>query len=304
MSDQFLTNQFPTNDMNDPQAPADPNAPYGVSRALPTPTTPAGFAAGQPPYDAGDPTLPPTGYPPAPASLAGGAGVPLGPGGAGRPPRGRDWRRWGLIGVIVLVGILVLGGGAVLAGVALAHGTTTAHTTTAPASTTTATPSPIHQLPVYTVTAVSATTINATNASGTAVTISLSAQTVYVRADQPASLSDITSGTKIRVLGHQKGDGSIVARRVMIVVPTAHGKVTAINGNTLTIQTAKGTVTITITSTTKFGKGQTLGVIHVGDVVVVAGLQNSDGSYTALAILDRTAATNASGGTGTATPAA
>jgi len=233
--------------------------------------------------------------------LAGGAGSA---GGAGRPPRGRDWRRWGLIGAIALVAIIVLGGGAALAGVALAHGTAPAHATITPTTTTTATPAPKHQLPIYTVTSISATTINATNASGAPVTITISAQTAYIRADQPASLSDITTGAKIRVQGHQKADGSIIARRILIVVPTAHGKVTAISGNTITLQTAKGSVTIAITSTTKFGKGQTLGVIHVGDVVVVAGLRNSDGSYTALAILDRTAAQNAGGATATATPAA
>jgi len=304
-----MSDDFPTNDMNDPNDPNTPNHPYGVSRALPTPTTPAGFSAGQPSYGDEQSTLPPTGYPPSPYGapmMAGGAGTggPQGPGGAGRPSRGWDWRRWGVIGVVVLVGLLVLGGGAVLAGVALAHGTATNTSATTPTITATATPAPSHQLPVYTVTSVSATTIDATNASGSPVVITLSAKTVYVRADQPASLSDIASGTRIRVLGHQKTDGSIIARRIMIVVPTAHGKVTAINGNSITIQTAKGTVNVTINATTKFGKGQTFGVIHVGDVVLVAGVRNSDGSYTALAILDRTAAMNASGSSATATPAA
>ncbi len=312
-----MSQNFPVNDTSNPNDrsipydPNDPANPYGVSRAMPTPTTPADFAVDPPttPLPHANPTLtpPPSSYPAPPYGapmLASGAGAsgPQGPGGgAGGPtrPRGRGWRSRTLIGVVALVAILALGGGAALAGVALAHGAPTTHGAATSTVTTTTTPAPAHQAPVYTVTSVSANTIAATNANGSPVAITISAQTVYIRADQPASLSDITTGTKIRVLGHQKADGSIVARRIMIVVPTTRGKVTAINGNTITLQTKHGTVTITITSSTKFGKGQTLGVIHVGDVIVVAGVKNSDGTYTALAILDRTAA-----GTATATPAA
>ncbi len=304
--------------MNDNYPPYDtstPNDPYVDSRALPAPMTPAGYTgnqpttplpgAGQPPIlptYGGDPYAPPTGAYLAGAAGSGGPIGPTGPYAAPTPSRRPGWRRWALIGGVIAVGLIILGGAAWLAAVASAHGTTTTSaTTTAP----TATPVTGNtQYPIYTVGSVSATTINATDAKGAAVVISITSKTAFVRAGQSASLSDITTGTRIQVRGHYTSDTAVTARRISILLPIVNGKVTAINGNTITLKTRKGTVTITVSATTKFGKGQTLSDIHVGDLVVAEGTPNSDGSFTAFAMLDRTVAMNAAGATATATPAA
>lgn len=307
--------------MSDNYPPYDtstPNDPYADSRALPAPMTPAGYTGDQPttplsgagqapplPAYGAAPYTPPTGAYGAPPLAGGGSGGsqrPTGPYAAPTPSRRPGWRRWALIGGVIAVGLIILGGAAWLAAVASAHGTTTASATTTAATTTPVTGNT--QYPIYTVGSVSATTINATDAKGATVVITITTKTAFVRAGQSASLSDITTGTRIQVRGHYTSDTAVTARRISILLPVVNGKVTAINGNSITLKTRKGTVTVTVSATTTFGKGQTFSDIHVGDIVVAEGTPNSDGSFTAFAMLDRTVVLNAAGASATVTPAA
>lgn len=143
---------------------------------------------------------------------------------------------------------------------------------------------------VYTVTAVNGGSIAATESdNGAAVTITTSAQTAVVRGGRPASLSDITAGTKLHVKGHKKA-GTITAKRIEIVLPAVEGKVTGIAGNTITVRSKTGSVTVTVSDTTLIVDAQTrqtitLGSIQPGEKIRAEGNQNSGGSLDALYIL-------------------
>ena len=139
-----------------------------------------------------------------------------------------------------------------------------------------------------TVSNVSGQTITAKRPDGVSITVKVSASTQYTRAGKTVSLSAITSGEAIHVMGQRNSDGSIAATRVDIVLPQAGGKVTAISGSTITIQDRQGATQAihTSASTTVQRAGQTasLSDIAVGTQIGAEGTKNSDGSLNAEAI--------------------
>lgn len=209
---------------------------------------------------------------------------------------GRRRNRWLIAGGAALVLLIAIAGGVAFA----------AYQNTASAAPPQATSTTIPVAPkntVYTVVAVNGTTISATRSGGVSVTITTTAQTKISRAGLPASLSDLTTGTKFRVRGKTQSDGSITAQRIEIVVPQAKGTITAINGDTLTIQTRKKAITVMITPSTLIVDATThttttASSLTVGETVTIQALPNGDGTYTALRIV---AGTPQSSGTPTPT---
>jgi len=76
--------------------------------------------------------------------------------------------------------------------------------------------------------------------------------------------------------------------------PTVSGKITALNGDTITLETnAKGTVTVVYSSSTTFktnggaggGTTSSASALKVGDFIGVTGAKNSDGSVTATTVM-------------------
>lgn len=142
---------------------------------------------------------------------------------------------------------------------------------------------------VLTVTSVSGQTIVATRRDGTKVTIHTSSSTAYSRAGQTVSASAVKSGEHIRVRGTRNSDGSITATSINIVLPGYAGMVTAVGGNTVTIQTRSGTThTVKVNTSTRYYQGRgrsaqpgSLNSIKVGDWLAAQGTLNSDGSLNA-----------------------
>lgn len=237
-----------------------PEEPYQPEAALP---------AGQD-YDQ-TPPIPP--IPPMPPSRPQGRGF-----------WGRRRTRWLIAGGAALVLLL-----AIASGVAFAAHQNAA--SAAPAATSsTNIPAAPRKNEVYTVVAVNGTTISATASSGVGATITTTTHTKITRGGQPATLSDLTTGTKFRVRGKMQSDGSITAQRIEIVVPEAKGTITAINGDTLTIQTRKKTITVLITSSTVIVDATTHATttassLTIGETVTIQAQPNGDGTYTALRIL-------------------
>jgi hypothetical protein len=114
------------------------------------------------------------------------------------------------------------------------------------------------------------------------VTITVNATTVYTRADQAASLSDVHVGSLLDVQGTPTGDGAISASAIRIVLPQRSGVVTAVNGNNLTVTSFDArTYTIAAGSSTVYHRaGQTaaLSDIAVGSLIYAEGDLSSDGS--------------------------
>lgn len=137
-----------------------------------------------------------------------------------------------------------------------------------------------------TVTNVSGQTITATGRNNQTVTITVTSSTKYYKpGKQTAALSDITKGTMIAVKGQRTGTTNITADTIMIVPPSAEGKVTSVGTNTFTVQDRSGqSKVVKTTSSTKFMIGHQTGSsadVKVGAEVGATGTQNADGSLTA-----------------------
>ena len=166
-----------------------------------------------------------------------------------------------------------------------------------------------------TVSAVASDSLTITSKNNTTVKVSLSSATTYTDLGKTISLSDIKSGAKIEVSGTLNSDGSLNAQAVQVQHDRLGGVVTAISGNTVTIQgggrgageaktgnntgtangstatpaaTAATTRTIVVSDATTYteaGQSVKLSNIAVGDRIEAAGSLSSDGnSLTALQV--------------------
>ncbi|HEX9038738.1 MAG TPA: DUF5666 domain-containing protein [Ktedonobacterales bacterium] len=136
-----------------------------------------------------------------------------------------------------------------------------------------------------TVTKVSGQTITATNRDNSAVTIHITASTTYTRAGKAVSLSAVTAGEHIAVMGTRNSDGSIAATRVTIILPGYRGVVSAVNGSAITITDRQGAHTIKVSSATAYttdaGVASSLSAIAKGAEIEAEGSLNADGSLNA-----------------------
>lgn len=141
---------------------------------------------------------------------------------------------------------------------------------------------------VLTVTAINGQKISAKQANGSTVTIETTSSTVYTRAGQKVSASDIKTGETIHVRGTHNSNGSISATNIDIVLPGYAGTISAINGDTITVKDPRGnTHTIKVNSSTSFLNGQqkiTLSSLKVGENIHAVGSLNSDSSLTATTV--------------------
>lgn len=140
---------------------------------------------------------------------------------------------------------------------------------------------------VLTVSSVSGQKITAKRPDGTTITVVTSSSTTYTRAGQTISLSAITGGEQIHVRGTVSSNGTtITATNVDVVLPGYAGVVTAVSGNTITVQDRSGKHTITVNSSTKYVSGPSqqsvsLSSIKVGTMIMAEGTKSSNGTLTA-----------------------
>jgi hypothetical protein len=134
-------------------------------------------------------------------------------------PRRRSGRRWLLIGGLAAAFALALGVGALLGssyfGTAQAAGVTSGNTSYFQGYFTNA-PGAQGQCEMLTVSSVSGQTITAKTASGSTVTIHVTSSTRFTRAGAASSLSAVTAGATISVMGTHNSDGSITATQIDI----------------------------------------------------------------------------------------
>lgn len=87
-----------------------------------------------------------------------------------------------------------------------------------------------------TISAINGNTLTLTGPNNTTVTVNLSGSTTYSDLGKTISQSDLKSGERVDVAGTKNSDGSINAEVVNIMHDRTGGTVTAINGNSITIQ--------------------------------------------------------------------
>lgn len=134
-------------------------------------------------------------------------------------------------------------------------------------------------------------------ANGATSTVTVSGDTTYLVSSAGklslGALSDITVGSTIRAEGTADSGGNVTALLVSIMAPQADGQVTAVSGNTITIQgrgpAGQGaTQTVTVGSGTQYVTGDptsstaaSLGAVTVGMHIHAEGTLNGDGSFAA-----------------------
>lgn len=138
------------------------------------------------------------------------------------------------------------------------------------------------------VTKISGNTITGTNFGGQTVTITVSSTTKYIEAGSSAALKDVHVGSEIAVRGARTSANSLNATAIIIVLPSAGGVVTNIQGSTITVTGFDAVQhTITVRGSTKYdraGKSAGLSDVKVGSLIQAEGTQNSDESLTAQAV--------------------
>lgn len=137
------------------------------------------------------------------------------------------------------------------------------------------------------VTKVAGNTITVQTPDGQTVTVTVSGSTQYHGEGTSASLSSITPGTTIAVMGTRNGN-TIQAGMVAIIPLHAAGTVTNVEGNTITISPRAGRLDgtnvtkIVTSSSTSFrtpGTGTaSLSSVKTGDLVIAEGMLSADGT--------------------------
>lgn len=144
------------------------------------------------------------------------------------------------------------------------------------------------------VTAVAKDQLTLATPAGQAITVTLSANTQVrlVEGNVSGSLNDVAVGAQVHVRGTRAADGSVAANEIM-VEPSgdeAVGRVTAVNGGTLTLSDRSGaSVKVTVTSATVYqGRpDQTTAPTgaSAGQFVRAYGTTQADGSLAARLVL-------------------
>lgn len=107
--------------------------------------------------------------------------------------------------------------------------------------------------PSGTVTTIKGQTFTLTTFDGKTLIVNASSSTIVYVNTVPVSLKSIEIGQTLGYQGTTASDGSIVADKLWLLsLPLVRGKVTAINGNTVTLQTATATVTVNLSPNTTY----------------------------------------------------
>ena len=151
------------------------------------------------------------------------------------------------------------------------------------------------------VTAVGADSITILNRNGDSVVVNVDENTIVrlVATQSEGSLSDISVGDDVRVRGRRAEDGSVTARSITVQPDgdKVRGRVTEVNGSTISLENRDGTVSVTTDGSTTFylnGEAASLADVAAGNSVTAYGTTQADGSVSATLVLIR----SRSGGNG------
>ena len=146
------------------------------------------------------------------------------------------------------------------------------------------------------VTAISGSTLTVLNRNDESVEVNVSDSTeIYLVASQSTgTLSDIQVGSNIHVRGTKNDDGSVDATKIKVAPAgdRAHGKVTAVDGSTITVEHRRdGTTTTIVTDgNTVFwlnGAAASLSDVVVDQSLAAYGQTQDDGSVLATVVIIR-----------------
>lgn len=204
--------------------------------------------------------------------------------------------------VLARIGLLGIGVAALIAAAALAFGWSAAPTGTLAAGTGTQTTGGVanlhgpggglrghggfgHGVGGITITAISGSNLSLETPDGWTRTITVDAGTTYTKSGDTIALGDLAVGDRVAFRQILEDDGSWTIDAVAVILPHVGGKVTAVEGSTITLEQRDGTTaTVTVNADTEYqgnGDNADLGDVEVGMFLVAEGTENADGSLTA-----------------------
>ena len=137
------------------------------------------------------------------------------------------------------------------------------------------------------VTAVNGATFTVTGVDGSSHLVSTNASTVVKQLDATAAVSNLAIGTAVLATGNYQSDHSLLALSIDIQLPSVVGTVTAVDGNSITVDSSEigGQLTTIMTSTQTVynAKGETAAAttsnsVKVGSYVIATGTESTDGT--------------------------
>lgn len=140
-----------------------------------------------------------------------------------------------------------------------------------------------------TITAISGSNLSLKTADGWTRTIALTSDTAITRAGTTIPAGDLKVGDRIGFRQDRQTDGSYTITAINVVLPSVGGKVTKVDGSTITVEQRDGTTaTIHVTGDTTYriagDDSPALSDIKVDDIVIASGTERSDGSLDAEAV--------------------
>jgi hypothetical protein len=139
-----------------------------------------------------------------------------------------------------------------------------------------------------TITAINGSDLSLKTADGWTRTVTVTSSTTITKAGKTIGIGDLAVGDHIRFAQQHESNGSYTITRIVVVMPTVFGQVSAVNGDTITVTQRGGTAsTIHVDSSTTYqvnGAAGSLKDVKVGSIVIAEGTQRSDGSLDAATV--------------------
>jgi hypothetical protein len=136
-----------------------------------------------------------------------------------------------------------------------------------------------------TITAIAGSNLSLQTADGWTRTITVTPSTTITKAGTTIGVGDLAVGDHIRFAQQHETNGDYTVTRIVVVLPTVVGQVSAVNGDTITVTQKGGTkATIHVGGSTTYqvnGTAGSLSDVKVGSIVIAVGTQRSDGSLDA-----------------------
>ena len=140
-----------------------------------------------------------------------------------------------------------------------------------------------------TITSIDGSDLSLKTEDGWTRTIAVTADTTITKAGATIAVGDLAVGDEIRFAQTKAADGSFTITRIVVVMPSLGGEVTAKTSDTITVTRRDGTTaTIHVDSSTTYTvdgvAGKALADITVGMHIRAEGSSNSDGSLDAATV--------------------
>jgi uncharacterized protein DUF5666 len=139
-----------------------------------------------------------------------------------------------------------------------------------------------------TITAIDGSNLSLKTVDGWTRTIAATSSTTITKAGKTIGVGDLAVGDHIRFAQQRDANGTYTVTRIVVVLPTVVGQVSAVNGDTITVTQRGGTsATIHVDSSTTYqvnGAAGSLKDVKVGSIVIAEGTQRSDGSLDAATV--------------------